>query len=77
MAIDPARASMAFGDDLVFALEKRRRLFERPLVQQLAAQVLVALGQIPVLGKLLGEGKAFLLGAGAAVASGEIGGALS
>jgi hypothetical protein len=46
------------------------------LIQQFARAVLIAQGQIPVLGKLLGLGQTLLLGGYAAVAAGEIGRAL-
>jgi len=72
VALDPTRAAMALGDDLVFALELRCGLLEGFLRQKLALAVLVAERQIPVLGKLLGERQAFLLGGNTAVTTGEI-----
>jgi hypothetical protein len=73
VSFDPAGAALAFGDDLVLALEDGGRLLEGLLADQLALVALVAQGQIPVLGDFLGELKAFLLGAGPPVAAGELG----
>src|SRR5690606_12072371 len=76
VAFDPARAALAFGDDLVFALELRGGLAEGFLAEQLALAVLVAQGEVPVLGEFLGKLEAFLLGGNAAIAASEIGRAL-
>lgn len=76
MAFDPAGAALPFGDDLILALELRGRLLECLLGKQLTLAALVAERQIPVLGELLGELKAVLLGAGAPVLAGEVGRAL-
>ncbi|WP_147274916.1 hypothetical protein [Ferruginivarius sediminum] len=73
VALDPPQAALAFSDNLVLALEGGGRLFEGRLADQFALAVPVAQGQIPVLGEFLRELEAFLLGAGAAVAPGEIG----
>jgi hypothetical protein len=72
VALDPSWAALAFGDDLVFALELRRGLFEGLFAEQRALAVLVAQREIPVLGEFLGELKALLLCAGAPVAAGEV-----
>lgn len=76
VAFDPTRAALAFGDDLVFALELCRRLPEGLLGKQRALAVFVAQREIPVLGKFLGELKALVLGRGSPVSTGEICGAL-
>ena len=76
VALDPAGAPLALGDDLVFAFEKLRSLPEGLFVKQLAAPILFAQRQVPVLGELLRQVQAFFLGADALVAGGEIGRAL-
>jgi hypothetical protein len=73
VAFDPARTAVAFGDDLVLALELRGGLLEGLFAEQLALAVLVAQGEIPVLREFLGELKTVVLGADAAIATGEIG----
>ena len=65
MALDPAGAAMALGDDLVFLEELLGGLAEELLRCEEAGAVLAAQRQIPILGDLLGEGEALLLGAGA------------
>ena len=51
MFFDPARAPLAFNDNLVFAFKQLRCLLEGFLVQQFTGSVLVAQRQIPILGK--------------------------
>ncbi len=67
VAFDPPGAALPFGDDLVFLEELIGRLIEVFLGAEEAGAVFAAQPKIPVLGDLLGEGEAFLFGAGAAL----------
>jgi hypothetical protein len=67
VTLDPARAAMALGDDLIFLEELLGDLAEELFRFEEAGAVLAAQRQIPILGDLLGEGEALLLGAGAAL----------
>src|SRR5260221_1488299 len=76
VAVDPAGASLAFGDDLVFLEELVGDLPEDLFRFEEAGAVLAAQLEIPILGDLLGEGEAFLLGACAALLAADRRGAL-
>ena len=65
VTFDPARAALALGDDLVFFHELLRRLANVFSDAEDAGAIFAAQLKIPVLGDLLGELEAFLLGAGA------------
>ena len=54
VAFDPARAALAFGDDLVFLLEDGRGLLEGRLADPLALAAFVTQGEISVFGEFLG-----------------------
>jgi hypothetical protein len=66
VTLDPARAAMALGDELVLLEELLGDLAEELFGFEEAGAVLAAQRQTPILGDLLGEGEA-LLGAGAAL----------
>jgi len=74
--LDPARAAMALGDDLVFLEELFSHLAEELFRFEKAGAILAAQLQIPILGNLPGEGEALLLGAGAALLAADRGRAL-
>ena len=76
VALHPFRAAAAPGDGFILFLKRLRGLGEGLAGRQLAVTAPVPEGQIPVLGKLLGELKALLLGRGSPIASGKEGRAL-
>src|SRR5260221_9756765 len=67
---------MALGDDFVFLEELLADLAEELFRFEKAGTVLAAQRQIPILGDLLGEGEALLLGAGTALLAADRGRAL-
>ena len=72
MPLDPARAPMAFGDNLVFAFKKLCGLFEGFFIQEFTGSVFVAERQIPALSKLLRQSQTFLLRGRTAIPASEI-----
>jgi hypothetical protein len=67
MALDPAGAPLALGDDLVFLEELVGGLAKGLFRCQKAGPVLAAQLEIPVLGDLFGQSEAFFLGADSAL----------
>lgn len=63
VALHPARAALAFGDDGVFLGELVRRFLEGAVAFYEASTVLAAQRHIPVLGEFLGQGQAVHLAA--------------
>src|SRR5581483_6016937 len=76
VALDVLGVALAFGDDLILALELRGGLAEGFLADELARARLAAQLQIPVFSEVLGLGEAVFLRGDAPVLAFEIGGAL-
>ena len=76
VALHLFRAAAAPCDGFILFLKRLRGLGEGLAGRQLAVTALVSEGQIPVLGKILGELKALLLGRSSPVSTSEVGGAL-
>jgi hypothetical protein len=73
VSFDVYWTSLAFGDDLVFALELRSGFAEGFFVAYFTVPGLAAQPQIPVLGEVLGLGQAVFLRGDPSVLAGEVG----
>jgi hypothetical protein len=62
MALDPARAAVALGDELIFLEELRGGGLEEPLCLQQSGAGLATQQDIPVLDDFLRQGQTVLLG---------------
>lgn len=70
---DPSRASVTLGDRLIFEKETISALIEGLFVYQFTCAGFAPQLKIPILGKLLGVGEAFLLRTRPVIASFQVG----